>query len=85
MIIINIGFQCKKEFTVQNAIQFIAHKKDKRFIEIPEEYADKVSGEFQVILILNDSDKKVPRVRKFEAVKIKLNGYKFNRDDAYDE
>ena len=71
---------------MQNAIQFIAHKKSDRSIEIPEEYADKISGEFQVILILDaQPEKKNSRVRKFEAVKIKLDGYKFNREDAYDE
>jgi hypothetical protein len=71
---------------MQNAIEFIAHKKNNRTIEIPEEYADEVSGEFRVILILNTRfEKKAPRKRKFEALKLKLNGYKFNRDDAYEE
>ena len=70
---------------MQNAIQFIAHKKDKRLIEIPEEYADKISGEFQVILILNGPEDNAPRVRKFEAFKINTKGFKFNRDDVYDE
>lgn len=43
---------------MQNAIQFIAHKKSDQSIEIPEEYADKISGEFQVILILDAQPEK---------------------------
>ncbi len=71
---------------MQNAIQFTTHKTDERFIEIPKEFINDVSGEFQVILILKQisEQKKAPK-REFNAFKINTKGYKFNRDDAYDE
>jgi hypothetical protein len=71
---------------MKKAIEFVTHKKNNRTIEIPEEYADEVSGEFRVILILDaQPQKKVPCERKFEAVRIKTQGFKFNRDEIYEE
>jgi hypothetical protein len=78
-----------KEFSMQNAIEFIATKKNNRLIEIPEELADEVSGQFRVILLFDQQtttpEPKKSRKREFNAIKVELKGYKFNRDDAYDE
>lgn len=71
---------------MQNAIEFITKKKKGRMIEIPEEYADDVSGEFRVILILSAKPKKkTARKRVFKALKVNTKGFKFNRDELYDE
>jgi len=71
---------------MQNAIEFITTKKNSRLIEIPEEYIDQISGEIKVILIFNTESEPVkPLNREFKAFKINTKGYKFNRDDAYDE
>ncbi len=71
---------------MQNAIQFVTHKIDERFIEIPKEFVNDISGEFQVILILKQTpEPKKTSKREFNALKVELKGYKFNRDDAYDE
>jgi len=68
------------------AIEFITKKKQGGMIEIPEEYANEVSGEFRVILILNvKTEKKVARKREFKAFKVKTKDFKFNRDEIYDE
>lgn len=68
------------------AIEFVTKKKQGGMIEIPKEYADEVSGAFRVILILNvKSEKKVVPKREFKALKVKTKGFKFNRDDIYDE
>jgi hypothetical protein len=71
---------------MQNAIEFVATKKNNRLIEIPEEFIDEISGQFRVILLL-DKTTQTPKSPKKEltALKVALNGYKFNRDDAYDE
>lgn len=69
------------------AIEFITKKKQGKMIEIPEEYLEKVSGQFRVILLL-EIPKEAPTVKKkkvFKALKIKTKGFKFNRDDAYDD
>jgi len=69
-----------------NAIEFITEKKKGGMIEIPEEYADEVSGEFRVILILTAKPKKkATRKRVFKALKLDTKGFKFNRDEIYDE
>ena len=79
-----------KEFAMQNAIEFIATKKNNSSIEIPQEFADKVSGQFRVILLFDQltpqelTDQNKPK-QEFNALKVELKGYKFNRDDAYDE
>ena len=71
---------------MQNAIEFVAKKKKGSIIEIPKEYADEVSGEFRVILILNTKPAKKPaRKRVFKAIKVNTKGFKFNRDEIYDE
>ena len=67
------------------AIEFITKKKRGGMIEIPEEYAADVSGEFRVILIVPEPKKKIVKKREFKAVKIKTKGFKFNRDDIYNE
>lgn len=71
---------------MQHAIQFTTHKTKERFIEIPKEFINDVSGEFQVILILKQTPEpeKVSK-KEISALKVELKGYKFNRDDAYDE
>lgn len=72
---------------MQHAIEFLAKKKRGKIIEIPEEYADSVAGEFRVILILNTSaetEKSVkPSKKTFKAFKAKTKGFKFNRDEIY--
>ncbi len=71
---------------MQNAIEFIATKKNNRLIEIPEEFIDEISGQFRVILLLDKSTKiSKPSQKKLTALKVPMNGYKFNRDDAYEE
>lgn len=55
-------------------------------IEIPEEYANEITGEFRVILILNAKPvKKTARKKDFKAFKVDTTGFKFNRDELYDE
>lgn len=67
-------------------IEFITKKKQGNLIAIPKKYADEVSGEFKVILVLEKKrDKKVAPKRKFKAFKVKTKGYKFNRSEIYDE
>jgi hypothetical protein len=69
---------------MQNAIEFITKKKKGEIIEIPKEYADEVSGEFRVILILNAKPKKkAARKRVFKALKLDTKAFKFNRDEIY--
>ena len=71
---------------MQHAIEFITTKKNNRLIEIPEEFIDEISGEFRVILLLNQpTQEKKSKHNDFTALKVELKGYKFNRDDAYDE
>ena len=73
---------------MQNAIEFIATKKNDRLIEIPEEFANEISGQFRVILLLDQKstqEHEIKPKREFNALKVELKGYKFNRDDAYDE
>lgn len=79
---------------MQHAIEFLAKKKRGKIIEIPEEYAASVAGEFRVILILNtqlDAKKPAKEAKKpaktakktFKAFKAKTKGFKFNRDEIY--
>lgn len=69
-----------------HAIEFVAKKKKGGIIEIPEEFADAVSGEFRVILIVQAKpEKKAQRKKSFKALKIDTKGFKFNRDEIYDE
>ena len=69
---------------MQSAIEFMTKKKGARTIEIPEEYAGDISGEFRVILILNkEPQKKTARKRVFNAFEVKTKGFKFNRDEIY--
>jgi hypothetical protein len=73
---------------MQNAIEFIAKKKNGGLIQIPKEFIDEVTGEFRVILLLNQPTQKkdiIKPKKEFNALKVELNEYKFNRDDAYDE
>ncbi|MCL4361001.1 hypothetical protein M1446_01430 [Candidatus Dependentiae bacterium] len=68
------------------AIEFITKKKQGGIIEIPKEYANQISGEFRVILILDvKPKKKVSHKREFKALKVKTKKFKFNRDEIYDE
>ncbi len=68
------------------AIEFITKKKRGDVIEIPKEYADEISGEFRVILILKAKPKKkAVQKREFKAFKVKTKGFKFNRNEIYDE
>lgn len=70
------------------AIEFITKVKEGRgkTIEIPKEYADEVSGEFRVILLLNTqaATNKTSK-RTFKALKVKTKGFKFARAEIYDE
>lgn len=67
-------------------IEFITKKKQGNLIAIPKKYADKIAGEFKVILILDTKpEKKAIRKREFKAFKVKTKGYKFNRDEIYEE
>lgn len=77
----------RKGIIMKGAIEFVTKKKQRRMIEIPEEYADEVSGEFRVILILKLSKpkKKPAREREFKAVKLSTKGFAFDRDEIYDE
>ena len=69
---------------MQQAIEFVTKKKRGKMIEIPEEYADSVSGEFRVILILNSlPEVKEPSKKSFKAFKTKTKGFKFKRDELY--
>lgn len=72
---------------MQNAIEFVTKKKQGGMIQIPKEYVDEVSGEFRVILILKTAKpkKKPAHKREFKAVKLSTKGFKFNRDEIYDE
>jgi len=68
---------------MQNAIEFIT-KKNGKIIEIPEEYINQISGEFRVILLLDEKPKKANRKRKFKALSVDTKNFKFNRDEIYD-
>lgn len=72
---------------MQNAIEFITRKKEGGIIQIPKEFEHEVSGEFRVILILKSSKikKKASRKRELKAFKVNAKGFKFNRDEIYDE
>ncbi|MBV8660944.1 MAG: hypothetical protein JO129_02265 [Candidatus Dependentiae bacterium] len=73
---------------MQHAIQFTTHKTKERFIEIPKEFINDISGEFQVILILKEMpepEKSISRKREFKALKVNTKEFKFNRDDIYEE
>ena len=71
---------------MQNVIEFVTKKKQGRIIEIPKEYAE-VSGEIRVMLIfdIKKPKKKPARKREFKAFKVDAKGFKFNRDEIYDE
>ncbi|MDP3788526.1 MAG: hypothetical protein Q8Q60_04420 [Candidatus Chromulinivorax sp.] len=62
---------------MQNAIQFITHKTDEEFIKIPKEFVNAISGEFQVILILQQT----PEQKK--ASKYEFNAFKINTIRRY--
>lgn len=71
------------------AIEFIAQKNRDKMIEIPAEHVNALSGSFRVIILL-DQDEVKPKVAKkkrpeFKAVKLKTKGFKFNREELYDE
>lgn len=71
---------------MQHAVEFVTKKKQGKMIEIPPEFADKVQGEFRVILILSPKAKpKIVKKREFKAFKVKTKGFKFDRNDAYDK
>lgn len=58
---------------MQHAIEFITTKKNNRLIEIPEEFIDEISGEFRVILLLNQStQEKKSKNHDFTALKSDL-------------
>ncbi len=70
------------------AIEFFTIAKDGKSIEIPKKYANQVSGEIHVILLLNEKTtpkppKKTSTKKAFNALKLKTKGFKFNRDDIY--
>lgn len=71
------------------AIEFFTIAKDGKSIEIPKKYAKQVSGEIHVILLLNEkTTPKSPKnsaKKKFGALKLKTKGFKFNRDDIYND
>ncbi len=68
------------------AIEFMAKVKQGKSIEIPKEYLADITGEFRVILLINKKEiKEKPRKKKFEALKVKTKGLKFNREEIYDE
>lgn len=71
---------------MQNAIEFVTEKKKGGIIQIPKKYINDVAGEFRVILILNpETPKKNARKKEFKALKIKTKGFKFDRDEIYDD
>ena len=70
---------------MKSVIEFIAEKKQGGMIEIPKEYADDVSGKFRVIIILNNAEKNIAHQREFKAVQLKTKGFKFNRDEIYND
>jgi hypothetical protein len=53
-------------------------------IKIPQEYINNISGSFKVILIFNDEEKAEDNnvSSKFNAVKIRTKGFKFNKEEA---
>lgn len=66
------------------AIEFVAHAKQGK-VEIPQEYIDQVSGEFRVILLLNQQEPVKPkRKRNFKALSVKTKNFKLKRDDIYE-
>lgn len=68
------------------AIEFMAKAKEGKTIEIPKEYLSEIWGEFRIILLLQKkTEPKTSSKRKFQALKIKTKGLKFNREDIYDE
>ncbi len=56
-------------------------------IKISKKDANEISWEFnKVVLILQrNPEKKAHRERGFKAFKVKTKGFKFNRDEIYDE
>lgn len=68
------------------AIEFVSQEKQGK-IEIPQEYLERVTGQFRVILLLEGPTEPLKSKKKktFKALKIKTKGFKFNRDDAYDD
>ena len=71
------------------AIEFFTIAKNGKSIEIPKEYAKQVSGEIHVIILLNKkTTTKTPKAsekKAFNALKLKTKGFKFNRDDIYND
>jgi hypothetical protein len=68
------------------AIEFVAKVKNGKVIEIPLEHLRELSGEFRVIILLENQEKK-KRVQKnqFKALSLKTKGVKIDRDEIYDE
>ena len=71
------------------AIEFFTTAKDGKSIEIPKKYTKQISGEIRVIILLNNktaSKTPKPSTKKaFNALKLKTKGFKFNREDIYND
>lgn len=68
------------------AIEFVTHAKRGKMIEIPEEYKNNVSGEIRVIILISKKNEPEKKPKKeFKALNLKTKGFKFNRQEIYDE
>ncbi len=71
------------------AIEFFTTVTNGKSIEIPKEYTKQVSGEIHVILLLNKEavpkTLKTSKKKAFNALKLKTKGFKFNREDIYND
>jgi hypothetical protein len=68
------------------AIEFVTHTKRGKMIEIPEEYKNDVSGEIRVIILISKKNEPKKKSKKeFKALNLKTKGFKFNRQEIYDQ
>ena len=61
------------------ALEFNSVVGDEGVIYIPKQYLENISSPVRVILLMNERTKEKNKSKQFSALKLKTNGFKFDR------
>ena len=64
------------------ALEFSSVIGDEGIIHIPKQYLENISSPVRVILLMNERTREKNNRKQFSALKLKTNGFKFDRDIA---
>ena len=65
-----------------HALEFNSVIDDDGVIYIPRQYLENISSPVRVILLMNEKTRERNNNKQFSAMKLKTNGFKFDRDIA---